>query len=60
MLRNVLQPISDLSCNKSAGCFKTGLNEGGKTCDIAFHLVSQQCCKTSQLYVFVACFTKFN
>ena len=31
MLRSVLQPISDLSCNKSAGCFKTGLNEGDKT-----------------------------
>ena len=39
MLRSVLQPISDLSCNKSAGCFKTGLNEGGKTTSLfnSFH-----------------------
>ena len=39
MLRSVLQPISDLSCNKSEGCFKTGLNEGGKTTSLfnSFH-----------------------
>ena len=39
MLRSVLQPIADLSCNKSAGCFKTGLNEGGKTTSLfnSFH-----------------------
>ena len=28
-------------------CYKTGLNVGGKTCNIAFQLVFQQCCKTS-------------
>ena len=28
-------------------CCKTGLNVGGKTCNIAFQLVFQQCCKTS-------------
>ena len=30
----------------------TGLNVGGKTRNIAFHLVLQQCCKTSWMFLF--------
>ena len=37
-------------------CFKTGLNVGGKTRNIAIQLVSQKCCKTSCTF-FVARFT---
>ena len=35
---------------------QTGLNMGGKVCNIANQLVLQQCCKTSLTY-FIAQFT---
>ena len=47
----VLQPTSNLSCNKSS------LNDGGKTRNIALRLVLQQCCQTSYMF-FVARFTE--
>ena len=37
----------------------TGLNVGGKTCNIAFQLVFQQCCKRICVF-FVACFLVVN
>ena len=53
------QQVTSLSCNfiqsgvsthatcNNLICSKTGLNEGGKTHNIAFQLILQQCCKTS-------------
>ena len=32
-------------------CYQTGLNMGGKTCNIAFQHVLQQCCKTSCMFL---------
>ena len=33
----------------------TGLNEGGKMCNIAIQLILQQCCKTSCMFFVAHC-----
>ena len=42
----VFPPTSNLSCSKS-GSVLTGLSVAGKTRNVAFQLVLEQCCKTS-------------
>ena len=52
LVRNFIQSEVRIhaTCNNVI-CYQTGLNMDGKTCNIAFQHVLQQCCKTSCMFL---------